>query len=123
MTGQEPVGVLDVEAGMLGTALPPLTPPVFLRLQGPAGALVDGARRRFLACASADLNACSGGWHGGPGVFVDRPDQDRAALTAEVHEVARALRALADEAVARSYLEIMESRVALGDASTEREGE
>ena len=117
-----PLPIVDVVAGVLATALPPFTTPAFLRLGRPADPVLDRARTAFLHAASADLRTCAGGWQGGPGVLVDRCTADgRDALAAEVHEIARALHALADEDVARSYLELMDSRVAASDASTETE--
>jgi len=113
------IPTLDVVTGVLATVLPPISPPVFLRLFPPASSLVDRARTRFLGVATEQLVCCAGGWHDGAGVVVNAPAPDGAALTAEVHEIARALRALADEDVARGYLELMKPRVASGGASFE----
>ncbi len=122
MTASIPLPIVDVTAGVLATTLPSITAPLFLRLGRPGGLVVDRARRAFLCAASADLRRCAGGWHDGPGALVERCAPDgRDALAAEVHELARGLRALGDEDVARSYLELMDLRVAGGDAVTDTE--
>ena len=122
MTASIPLPTVDVPAGVLATTLPSFTAPVFLRLGRPGGLLVDRARTAFLRAASADLRRCAGGWDDGPGVLVERCAPDvREALAAEVHELAHGLRALGDEDVARSYLELMDPRVAEGDAATDTE--
>lgn len=122
MTAAILLPIVDVAAGVLATVLPSFTAPAFLRLGRPAGPFLDRARTAFLRAASAELRTCAGGWQDGPGVLVDRCALGgREALAAEVHEIARALRALGDEDVARSYLELMDSRVAASDASTDSE--
>lgn len=119
------VTIVDVPVGVMTTVLPPLAPPVFLRLGSPMDPTVDGARRAYLQAADADLRTCRADWRDGPGLFVDRTPSDPDQLVAEVHEVGRALRVLADAAVARSYLELMEPRVGPDpgpDARTDRGG-
>ena len=122
MTAPTALPIVDIRAGVLATVLPAFTTPAFLRLGRPADPYLDRARTAFLHAASADLRTCTGGWQDGPGVLVDRCATDGGdALAAEVHEIARGLRALGDEDVARSYLELMDSRVAASDASTDTE--
>ena len=117
--------IVDVAPGIMTTVLPPLTPPVFLRLALPTEATVDRARHVYLRAANADLRTCTAGWREGAGVLVDCTPDEPDALAAEVHEIGRGLRALADATVARSYLELMDSRVEAdqgSDATTQRGG-
>jgi hypothetical protein len=102
--------VIDFASGVLATRVPPLAAPVFLRLAPPASALVDEARAAYLLAAAPALRAARAGWREGPGVAVE-PGGDRDLLGEEVHQVGLALRALGDERVARSYLELTQPRV------------
>jgi hypothetical protein len=113
---------IDFAAGVLATRLPPLAGPVFLRLAAPASDLVDEARAAYLLVAGPELEACRPGWIGGPGVAVDPASAERAPLEEEIHHVARALRALSDETVARHYLELSQPRVVAGPAAAPTEG-
>jgi hypothetical protein len=113
---------VDFAAGVLATRVPPFAAPVFLRLAAPASDLVDEARAAYLLVAAPELQACRPGWIGGPGVAVDPASADRARLDEEVHHVARALRVLSDESVARHYLELTQPRVVAGPATTPTEG-
>jgi hypothetical protein len=99
--------ILDVSTGVMATVLPSFTPPVFLRLAAEAGGEVDRARQAYLRAANAELRTCVAGWRDGAGVLVHGAPASVAALTAEVHEVGRTLRALGDPAVAEGYLETM----------------
>ncbi len=106
---------LDVTVGLMATVLPPLAPPVFLRLAPPVDDLVDRARSVFVSAANPDLRTCRADWRDGAGVLVERAAPDTRALAAEVHALGRALRALGDERIARSYLELMASHVTADD--------
>jgi hypothetical protein len=106
---------LDVTVGLMATVLPPLAPPVFLRLAPPVDELVDRARGVFVSAANVDLRTCRAEWRAGAGVLVERVTPDTRALAAEVHALGRALRALGVERIARSYLELMASHVTADD--------
>jgi hypothetical protein len=106
---------LDVTVGLMATVLPPLAPPVFLRLAPPVEGMVDRARSVFVRAANADLRTCRAEWRAGAGVLVERVASDTRALAAEVHALGRALRALGVERIARSYLELMASHVAIDE--------
>jgi hypothetical protein len=99
------VPAVDVTVGVLGVALPALSRPTFLRLGRPASPLVDRARAAYLGEAGAHLRAARPAWVHGPGLAV-RPSAAPAQLAAEVREVGRALDALGDERIARSYLQL-----------------
>jgi hypothetical protein len=109
--------IVDVQTGIMATVLPPFTPPVFLRLMRATGGAVDQARQVYLQAANADLRACTAGWRDGAGVLVSAAPPDLAALTAEIHEIGRVLRALAEPSVANGYLELMTSSARAGDDS------
>jgi hypothetical protein len=115
MTTRTDAPTVDITAGLMATVLPPLAPPVFLRLARPAGGIVDRARGVFVSAANADLRTCRAGWRDGAGVLVERVAPDTRALAAEVHALGRALRALGVETVAQSYIELMASHVAVDD--------
>jgi hypothetical protein len=104
--------LVDVQAGVLATTLPPVEAPVFLRLRLPESDEIDAARRLYLRLATPDLRAGVAGWRDGAGLFVAEMPRDPRVLAAEVHEVARALGALGDLAVARTYLALMQPRAA-----------
>ena len=89
---------------MLATTLPPFEAPVFLRLALPESDEVDEARQRYLLRAMPNLRACVAGWRDGAGVCVPRVPDDPRRLAAEVHEIGRGLRALANPRVAQTYL-------------------
>ena len=57
--------------------------------------------------ATIELRTCVADWHGGAGVLVAEPPSN--ALAVEVHELGRGLRALAEPAVAESYLALFPS--------------
>jgi hypothetical protein len=107
--------IVGMQAGIMATVLPPFTPPTFLRLVGAAGGSVDRARQAYLRAANATLRTCTAGWRDGAGVLVSSAPASLAALTAEVHDVGRALRALAD--VADEYLEVMATTAEADDGS------
>jgi hypothetical protein len=108
--------VVDVRIGVMTTVLPAITPPVFLRLV-PAveDDLVDRARQLYLRAANSSLRSCVAGWRDGAGVLVTREPSDLGALAAEIHEVGRGLRVLAETDVARSYLDLMTIHGVAGD--------
>jgi hypothetical protein len=106
---------LDVTVGLMATVLPPLAPPVFLRLALPVDGIVDRAHSVFVRAANVDLRTCRADWRDGAGVLVERAAPDARALAAEVHALGRVLRALGVERIARSYLELMASHVAIDD--------
>jgi hypothetical protein len=109
--------IIDVRAGIMATVLPEFTAPVFLRLTGAEGDPVDRARQAYVRAANADLRTCTAGWRDGAGVLVHAAPPDDPALVAEVHEVARALRALGDAAVAHDFLDIMSTPAGRDDGS------
>jgi hypothetical protein len=114
--------VVDVTAGVMATVLPPIVPPVFLRLAPPADGVTDRARQAYLERADAQLRTCTAGWRDGPGVLVAGPAS--AALAAEVHELGRGLRALAEPALAADYLDLVTSPAATdGRGANPQEGE
>jgi hypothetical protein len=93
--------VVDFAPGVLGVHEPSVELPVFLRLATPETAVVDRARATYLLVANAGLGAAVGGWIDGAGMAVER-----LPIATALHEVGRALRALGEEAIARSYLEV-----------------
>jgi hypothetical protein len=115
MTTTTGAPTLDVTAGLIATVLPPLAPPVFLRLARPAGGIVDRARSLFVRAANVDLRTCRADWRDGPGALVEQAVRDTRALAVEVHALGRALRALGVAGIAQSYLELMASNVAAQD--------
>jgi hypothetical protein len=96
--------IVDVTVGVLGVACPETDRPVFLRLETPAGDPVDRARARYLMLAAVQLQFAAPGWLDGPGLLVDAG----SAEPAELYEVGQALRVLASEPIARSYLALVE---------------
>ena len=105
--------VVDVAPGVMATVLPPLTPPVFLRLALPAGGTIDLARREYLRLATAHLRGGTAEWRDGAGVLVTAPPSE--ALVIEVHARGRALRALGERAVAEGFLDLVVSRIPAAD--------
>jgi hypothetical protein len=109
------VPTVDVTVGVMATVLPALAPPVFLRLAMAVGGVVDRARAAFLSAADGALHTCRAEWRDGPGVLVEQAAADTGALAIEVHALGRSLGALGVEPIARSYLELIESRVTVDD--------
>ena len=100
------IAPVDLTVGVFAVALPPLDPPLFLRLARLSSPTVNLARATYVLAANADLRAGRGGWIDGPGVAVDSGPLDRALLSAELHEAGHALDLLGEESIARSYLEL-----------------
>lgn len=106
-----PRPVIAVAVGVLGVALPRLDGPAILRLAPQAGGLVDRARATYLLTANRHLRATTGAWSDGPSLVVDPVPADMERLRGEIHAIGTSLRVLGDEAIARSYLEMVPPRV------------
>jgi hypothetical protein len=101
-----PCTVADVAVGEFDVALPPITAPVFLRLGRATSATIDAARAALLLVARPALTSGRAGWADGPGLVVAAPVSDTARLRSELKGLGHALRALDDETIAASYLEL-----------------
>lgn len=99
--------IIDLVVGVFTASLPVLSAPTFLRLERPATPLIDEARATFVRAANVHLRCGRGLWLHGAGLAVDPATSDLAALPRELFGLARALEALGDEAIARSYLEMI----------------
>lgn len=98
--------VVDLEIGLFEVVPPDVSTRVFLRLLTAVGSEVDSARATYVLVANARLRAAKAGWMGGAGVVVGRTDTDDALLRRELSELGQGLRALGDETIARSYLDL-----------------
>jgi hypothetical protein len=96
--------VVDFVVGAFDVVLGGLSAPVFLRLAREGEGSVDEARAAYLRFADPRLRAARAGWIGGPGLVIERKDADRETLGREVLEIGHGLEALADEAIAQSFL-------------------
>jgi hypothetical protein len=97
---------VDVTVGVLGIESPTLEAAAFLRLAPPVGTVIDAARATYLLAANVRLRSAAGAWIDGPGLVVDPQRSDRTVLAQELFEVGAALRELADDMIARSYLDL-----------------
>jgi len=97
---------VDLTVGVLGIELPALAAAAFLRLAPPAGTVIDAARATYLLVANVRLRSGAGAWIDGPGLVIDPQHGDRKVLAQELFEVGAALRELADNVIAQSYLDL-----------------
>ena len=111
-SGESFVPVVDVAVGAFDVSMGELAGPAFLRLARSSGGAVDGARSLYLSGIGARLTAAKTGFIDGPGLLVeDTPPGDPASLRRELLvEAGHACAALAEEAVARSYVGFFEER-------------